>query len=368
MKAYYCLYGIIIAMFTMEHLIYKREGVLLQIHRKRMIALTWISVIALALMVGFRALNMGQDLPGYFFYCDIIKKDSWMVFYEHWKNQRYANFELGFCFMAKILSSICDNHQILLVGSAFAFILPLGYYICRCSSNYLVSILAFLALPYFTTMFSAIRQSMAIGIMMLAFVALKGNKTISYFILITVASLFHKSAIFMIVLYLAYRVRMSRSTMLIVGIGSSMAFYVLKRPIFYVLIRLVKPERSAFEINNSGGLFLGLVMLYIMCVCLCDMTNDVVRGFTNLLLVACLMQSLSSLHNLVGRMTWYPMLSVIVLAPEMLRNISWKTRYGKEIATIAMCAILVVGGLYFISNEANGSAVPYVPCWRYVAE
>jgi hypothetical protein len=148
--------------------------------------------ILYVLIIGFR-FEVGGDWETYLFEIEIIKNgdDTSALFYMA-KDPVYI-----------ILNNIAiyTDTGVYLVNIITAIIFTYGLFeFCLFQKRPLLSIIV--AVPYLITVVSMgyTRQSGAIGVVMLALVAILQNKNLKFFILIIVASLFHKSAVILIFL------------------------------------------------------------------------------------------------------------------------------------------------------------------------
>ncbi len=341
----------------------------LQRSQRQMALFMAAATIGLVFIIGFRSDHQGSDLynslgTGYFFYYESINKDSLGEILRNFSSQKYANFEIGFVLFCKLLGTVCGNHQILLLGCAALSIVPVGCFIAGCSRHRWLSMVLFMALPCFATVeFSALRQGCAMGIAALSYGFAKRKKPIRFIAGILLASTFHSSAIVALVVYPAYHATVSRRSALFGGIGGLAAIYLTKETLFWILAKIVhnNPKLSR---TDSVNMFLILTVIYILCVYFSKDSDYGTRGYTNILWIACAAQAFSGLHNLAGRITWYFMLVLVVLVPDLLENPNIKERHIARPLTWMVGALAVMLGLYYLRNNQMACAYPYVPFWR----
>lgn len=323
----------------------------------------------LMLILGFRSEYNGLDLhnslgTGYFYFYDIINKDSFLEILQNFGKKKYANFEIGFVLFCKFIGTLCSNHQIMLFASALVSIVPVGYYIYKNSKNAWLSMMVYTALPFFgPAYFSAIRQGIAIGFVVYSYELIKRKKLIGFILVILLASTFHSSAIVTLVAYPMYHFRMDRESLMIGGLVILGAVFLLRIPLFLVLARIVD-EDAQMTASSAVNLFLLLTFLYILCVAFKKQQDDNMRGSVNLFWIACAAQSFSGISNMAGRVAWYFMPVLIILIPNLVVDMQIKE---KAIRRPAIClAGLLAGmvGLMFLRYDTIAAAYPYVPFWR----
>ena len=218
-------------------------------------------------------------------------------------------------------------------------------------------------MPFFGTVnFSAIRQGIAIGLIILSFEFIREKRIFAFLITVIIACTFHSTAIVGLVAYPAYYFRISRKSAVYGGVGMLIAIYVLKEPLFYLLARLLA-ENPEIVKSHTVNLFLILTMIYVMIVLFYKEDDIETRGFTNIFWLACATQAFAGVNNLAGRVTWYFMSVLIVLLPNFLLNMNVKEKQGLKYCAgligILACAI----GLYFLRTDMVAMAYPYATCW-----
>ena len=103
-----------------------------------------------------------------------------------------------FYFTAKIFAELHLDYQIFVSSIAAFVIITLGHVLYRYSVNPLQSILYFFGLMFFTFHFSALKQSIAMAVLLWAFDGITERKLLKYLLLVALAALFHfPSAVFL---------------------------------------------------------------------------------------------------------------------------------------------------------------------------
>lgn len=327
------------------------------------------SCALLIFVVGFRAEYQGIDLhnalgTGYFYVYDIICEDSVADIFRYFSVKRYANFEIGFVLFNKFLSFLCDRHQTLLLGCSLVSIAPVGYYISRNSRNALLSMLLYLAMPFFTSAyFSAIRQGIAIGIVVFSYDLVRRRKLLPFLAAILLAATFHKSAVVCLIAYPAYHLRISRKDSIVLGVGVLALIYVVRMPLFTILSKLLR-DSSLVDNNGAINYFLFLTAVYTLCAVFCNEEDREMCGLRNLLWLGCASQAFAGLFSTAGRITWYFLPSLLVLVPNLLRDVRVKEKQLPMLFTWGIGGLAVLAGLYYFRYDAISAAYPYVPFWR----
>ena len=336
---------------------------------KQIIFFIFVSCSFMILILGVRSERNGLDLhnslgTGYFYYYDYINNDSVLEILRNFGKQKYANFEIGFVLFCKFIGTICSNRQIMLFASALISIVPVGYFIYKNSKNVWLSMVLFMAMPFFgPAYYSAIRRGIAIGFVILSFELIKKRKLIWFIIIIILACTFHSSAIVALAAYPMYYFRLDRESLMVGGLGVLTFVFLLKEPMFLFLHRIIDSNAEIVK-SSAVNLFFLLTFLYTICVAFGNFTkDDSMRGLRNIFWLACAAQAFAGINNLAGRVSWYFMPVSIILIPNMFKEmlIKEKTILKPAICLVGVAAIIV--GLKFLRTDMVALAYPYVPFW-----
>ena len=330
-----------------------------------------IAVVLLVCILGFRSENNGLDLhnlsgTGYFFYYEKINEDSFIEILKNFFTKKYANFEIGFCLFCKFVGTICSNHQIMLFSSALVSVLPVGYYIHKNSKNAWLSLMVYLAMPFFgAAYFSAIRQGIAIGLVILSYEFIKKKKLMWFIGIILLACSFHSTAIVALAAYPVYQFRMDQKSSLYGGLGVLTAVFLLKEPLFIILSRILAEDAEIIR-NNSINFLLVLIIIYVICVLFVKKNDLYMRGMTNIFWLACVAQAFSGVNNLAGRVAWYFLPALIVLLPNLIIDMRIKEKVFLKPLVYMLGVLLCMLGLYFFRYDMVAMSYPYEFFWTVV--
>ena len=103
-----------------------------------------------------------------------------------------------FYFTAKVFAELHLDYQVFVSSIAAFMIITFGHVLYRYSVNPLQSILYYFGLMFFTFHFSALKQSIAMAVLLWAFDGIVDRKLLKYLLLVALAALFHfPSAVFL---------------------------------------------------------------------------------------------------------------------------------------------------------------------------
>ena len=169
--------------------------------KKQKLAYAWLMGFALVVVAAIRSYTVGVDTLQYWNAFNIINAFSVDANYNR-------DLEIGFQYLCLLLGHICSSPQVLLIATSVFGIGSIIYFLYKNSSNFPLAIYLFISLNYYSFCMSGMRQMLAIAIIVIGIEAcLKKQHTIYYLLIVLVASLFHTSALLMMVLPLFSRVR-----------------------------------------------------------------------------------------------------------------------------------------------------------------
>lgn len=194
----YVLFSIIIycLFYNKNSSHFNKESIKLLQYGKKKQQVSIIAVILLILFAGLRNYTIGYDLPNYKNNFDIIS-DS-------------GNLELGHAFeyLFQLLNLACASS----FGNSFGFnallllistieVLCVIYAAKRMSKDISLTMFLYVALGIYLKSFDQVRQGVAIALLMCATVSIMDKKPFNFIWFVFAASLFHKTAIIFIFMY-----------------------------------------------------------------------------------------------------------------------------------------------------------------------
>lgn len=152
------------------------------------------SFLILLIISGCRAFNIGTDTPMF------VRAYYRLNTFQAISNTYTERFELGYRIMNAVLNQISNSPHLLLFVSAL-ITLALFYYVFHKQSKYpAMSVFMFVSLMFYCNSMCLLRQYLAMAICSLAIMMLNENKKFKFTLLVLLASLFHSSAIIVLIL------------------------------------------------------------------------------------------------------------------------------------------------------------------------
>lgn len=317
-------------------------------------------------LLAFRHPNMGIDLAygstnGYLGMFQTIAERNWEYVLSH----KFLNYETGYVIFCKLISYVSTDEQMLLIACAFISVAAFSWLICKYSDDPFISVVVWLGLPIFLTNYSSMRQVIAIAITVVAHRYIFEKKPIKFILAVILAATFHSSALFFLLAYPLYYVKLNKQTQLCLTVILPIC-YILRYRLFDLLTSLFGYNASA-EHTSAITLFLVLSAMYVFTVLFSEDNDQTQRGLTNIYFVACFCQAFGGVYSTALRMGYYFMVCLLVLLP---RNLSYMKKRMKDnnvtyflfyvTIFLAFCAF----GLYSIKNTYWSKSCPYYFFWQ----
>lgn len=136
--------------------------------------------VVLSLIEGFRAYSVGTDTKTYV---------------NAFVSQDLRNFETGFQLLNRAVAMCSRNGTVFLLVTSFIINGLIIRAIDKLSRDDAVSLFVYISLYMYFNTFNAMRQYIAVGLVMNAYIELRGNRYVKFMMLLILAILFHNSAI-----------------------------------------------------------------------------------------------------------------------------------------------------------------------------
>jgi len=229
-----------------------RNDVLLKSKKKLIIYCSFITLL-LILLSGLRNVRVGTDTTQYL--------DIWSMLTAGDFKSIDSSAELGFIYLQIFLKQYVNYNLFLLIVAALSLI-PIGFIIGKYSKIYFYSFLLFYSSILFHTLeFAALRQALALSLIVLSFHYIMKRNLKMYVPLLLIAFFFHKSSIIFFPCYWLYGIKLNKNTLyfwIVLLIFSG----VLSKTIFTLLNSMWRTDYSTTEMNAGGERFFTLTVVF----------------------------------------------------------------------------------------------------------
>ena len=311
----------------------------------------YLPIIILSLFAGIRSYKVGTDSENYVQY---FVNDINMYNYSFNKDIEY-----GYQLIEYSLLNFTHNYFWLFFITAIFFISCYLYIIKKYSVDYWFSIFFFLTLGTYTFFFNGLRQGLAMAITALALPFLLDKKFIKFFLVVLLASAFHKTALFVLPFYFIVNSNIKVIYKVIFSFLTSLA--VSKFLVNYVASLNPRYEGYKQVSDESGGyLVLGfyvvmIILIYTIIHFYRIRDEQTLKIFTfysvgtaSIVPIAALGSAASGPQRLISYFTW----TLILLLPIVVKKVG-----NKFISLLAFLFSIIY---FYMTTQAFSNLAPYV--------
>ena len=313
--------------------------------------------IILILLCGLRRIDVGRDTMMYSIaYSKMQSRISWKDALD-----RYSYIEFGFYFL-EFLVSRYFNYQVFLIICAIISILPVMIVIHRYSENKMISLVLYISFPYYTFSMSGIRQACALGIIMLAYIAVREKKLPMFLIFTFMACLFHTSAVLFLPTYWLDKIPYKKRTIYL-SIVFLLTTFIFRGFLWNIASQFARQSYSA---NDAGGRLMYLFMILTIILGFYYRKNFVGENEEHKVLlymqvISAAIWPIASVNSAIARMYYYHHIFLILYVPTLIKSI--KRRFERLIISFGYLFVAI----YFISTQvlpATFKFSPYFFFWQ----
>lgn len=278
------------------------------------------------------------------------------------------NKNMGFSYLMKVGYVITDGDYQLFIALLSIFVLAsFMHFIRKYSPSPMQSVLYFLGLMFYTFLFDALKQSIAMAILLFAFDAIIDRKPIKFIILVFLASWFHFPALVFIPAYWVGNIKLGRSYVFVLA-GLLLITYLFRDQLLDIMT-----DAYDTTIYDNGMRFLAnkvIVMLVIVAAALIIRPpvrdDNIYRTLLQLIGIAVVLQTFASYNNTFTRLADYYFQLSIVFLPLVFEKFDVKRSYFspkademiKTVAPVVFCSFAI---WRFLSNvNADELLSPYI--------
>lgn len=314
----------------------------------------YLSMLILFFIMGFRSITVGVDDQNYLLNYNIANSTSIIDYY------RVYTTEPAFYLLYRLVYVVFANFQWLIIITSFitvyCFYKAIAYEIETISLS--LAVFIFSCTQYFYY-FGIIRMGLAVAIIVVAYRYILENQKKKYIFMVMLATLFHYSALFSLILLFINPGRINKSTM---------SKIVLIIPSAFLAVRLfvypfITSSRYARYIESSGIIdykfistlpFLLLFMIYYKGI----RKNANLHFYFILFLIKMTTEAFAPIIG-IGRMVWYVNLCLVFLLPATVRI---NKDYLMKFIIVSLIIIYSLGYsyyAYFGSSQRGAFMIPY---------
>lgn len=307
-----------------------------------------ITGFSLFLVMGLRHISVGTDL--YSYYNEFLNAELYL---------KLRKNELGYAYFNYFFSSLGINFQVYLLIISGIVVVTISKIYSKFSQNIVLSFYLFVTLGLFAMTMTGLRQSMAIIITMLAFINLMEKKSLLFFTLVGLATLFHNSAIIFIVIYFIKNIKITKRKGTVLYIITLLSYFI--KDILIMFVMHISPGRYLrryliveSEVNPIVILVYIAIPIAVLLVWNRDSMDDKLKESTSIMILMSLINIVIYFIAIdipmVSRFTYYFMVYNTILLPNVIESIK-----SKDIKFIAKGACIILPLIMFLMSTPGGS-------------
>lgn len=263
-----------------------------------------------SLLSGLRHQYLTGDMQSYCY-------KYWRTLNEGWFSdeifQGGRNF--GFNWLLKFFSTLSDGEfQVFLIAVAIFIEVVVAYLIYKYSPLPWLSFLVWNCMGFYCFGFSAIKQSIAMGLIMIAFVGIMEEKPKQFALFTILAGLVHAPALIFIPAYFLSKQKFNLRT-LIIYICGAIAVFINKNQIVKLMQDFYYEDGIIGNSADLGGRFFLILLFIVAGFALKGFNGKYFSKVANLIVAAAVLQMFSGFENVFTRLTDYYLQFLIIFIP-----------------------------------------------------
>lgn len=315
---------------------------------------TYITLMAVlhAFFCGWRYMYLTGDLRKYAWGYYTITDSGW--FSEDVFN---GGRNFGFFWLQKLFSHLTNgDFQIFLIFIAIVIEIAVAVIIYRYSPAPWLSYLIWNCFGFYIFGFSAIKQALAMGLLMFAFTGIMEEKPRKFLLWTILAGCIHTPALVFLPAYWLAKSKLGLRK-LMVYILSAGLIYMFRTQIVSFVSELYYEDASYMPDDRLGGRFMLIAALLIAGIILRGFSGKIFTRLFNLIVVAAILQMFSGFDNVFTRLTDYYFQFLILYLPMMfypeadepLKNapLSRHIALNRSQKVIALLCVILLSGLFY---------------------
>ncbi len=315
---------------------YFKKGKKLDKKKKYYIAI----IILLTVFLVLRDPSVGIDTRNYKSIFDFSHRLDFIELFSHERH------EIGFKYYTKILS-VFNSYYIYLAITAVLSMIGVYYFIKDNSKNYFESFLIFICFNFYGYYFGILRQVLAISILLYAIKYVRKKEVWKFLSAVVIASMFHRTALVFIPVYFVRNVRITNKMVYIWG-GLISIFLIFRKFILSMILSFYTPGALDGKAGNGYIMLIFLIGLSLVAFyyrrALYRQSNKNIL-FVNMIFIATLIQTISTIYGNVYRVTLYYAFAMIPLIPNIIfcikeKKIQLGLRIAMNVSLIAYFAYM----------------------------
>ncbi len=334
----------------------------------------FVAFLILFCVMGLRDVNtVGNDSSGTTGSYPVSYRNIGQTEWSELSGRGENNYNVGFSYLMKAVYELTDgDYQAFITIISLFIMFSYMRFIRKYSTSPIQSVLYFLGLIYFTFMFDALKQAMAMSVLLFAFDAIIDKKPIKFILLVLLAAAFHFPALIFLPAYWIGRMKIGSSYLILLAVLLALTFVLRDQ-----LLNLMLGAYGGSDIEGSmeGIRFLrnkSLVMIFIVIAAIVlrpptegDTVYNACLIFAG---VSIVFQTFCGYNNIFERLADYYFHTAIVMIPLVFEKCELKKHLldintelaVKKFAPLVFCGFAVWRFLSYVNNSAAFANIGFI--------
>ena len=335
-------------------------------NKKGSIAFILIAFLILFTVMGLRDVNsVGQDASGAHGSYPLIFQRTGQKDWSKLVGSSVQSFNTGFSLLMKLVYVLTNgDYQLFVTIISLFVVFSYMRFIRKYSPSPIQSVLYFLGLLYFLLMFDALKQAVAMAVLLFAFDAIFENKPIKFVLLVLIAAQFHFPAMVFLPAYWISKMKMSRSFIVLLGF-LLIVTYIFREQILNLMLKVYGGDDvvggSLSDVRFIRTKVLVMLLIVVAAVILRPPTEGDTLYNTCLYFVgiSIVFQTFCGYNNIFERLADYYFHTSIVMIPLVFEKCELDRHFldeqmemtVKTVAPVAFCAFAVWRFLSYVGSS-----------------
>ena len=315
------------------------------------------------LMLALRRSSVGVDLSEYIKSFHLFREYTWE------RTLQASRWESGFSFFTKFIGMFTDSAQVYVAIVAAVCLFPVARLYYRESEDDITVMALFCIFPVFMMNFSGLRQAIAIAFTPAVYYATRNRRLVSAILLSLLATLFHTSALVLLLIYPIYHIKLRARHMTFV-FPAFILFYLFRSSLYYILIPLFGSDyASRYTTLTQTGATTMLMLFIVFALSAFYAPNDELvdsdtRGLRSILVLVVFIQVFASVSVLAMRLNYYFLILVPLLIPKVSHRITRIDARYMQLIRIAIAGFFLLYYFVKIHTQDSLDIFPYAFFWQ----
>jgi hypothetical protein len=323
--------------------------------------LLFLPFLQIYLLLSFKKTSVGTDTKSYIEGFNLIKTTPWELILNLKLDNLIFNFERGFIFLSKSITLITDEFTVYAAIIYAIMIVPLYKVTKRYSRMPFLSLILFITLGFLNFYISGMRQAIAMSLIFLSFNYIVNRKFLKFLLLVMIAALIHKSAVFFIPAYFIINITFSAFVILLYFFVL-FATYLFRYQIFEIVLRFFYTD---VEIVSTGAytLLLIVIMTFVVGLVTYKQSNykdPNLKILYNIIAISTILMIFNTISNVGLRVANYYYIFMILFIPNIIA--SYNHRLVRMTAIVLVIGFTLIYYLRIGVSSLNGT--PYNFFWQ----